>query len=107
VRDTFYNDLPPLSVAIERAAQLNAGGMALEASPNPFRSAVHLSAYFKSAGSGAADLGIFDATGKCVLRREMRDGSCVWNAEALPAGVYVARVRRNGVAAEKKLVLIR
>jgi len=107
VVDTFYNDLPPLSVAVERATLLKAKGAALEASPNPSLSAIRLSAYFNGAGSGPAGLEIFDAAGKCVLRKALRGASFVWNAEKIPAGVYLARVIDNGRTAEKKLVLMR
>jgi fibronectin type 3 domain-containing protein len=105
VKDTFYNDLPPLSVAVERAARLKAGGAALEASPNPFRSSVRLSAYFKD--GGAPHLEIFNANGRRLWEGEMRDAAFEWNAEKMPAGVYVARVCAGKRSAEKKLVLIR
>jgi hypothetical protein len=77
----------------------------LQASPNPFRSAVTL--YFPGA-QGGASLRVFSATGKLVAAFEtLKTGAITWNAGNMPAGVYLAELKAGGKAFTKRVVLAR
>ncbi|HRX52498.1 MAG TPA: FlgD immunoglobulin-like domain containing protein [Candidatus Krumholzibacteria bacterium] len=88
----------------------------LDAFPNPFNPSVTLS--FAMERAGAADLDVFDlhgrrvrtllrgaplAAGRVELTWDGRDG----DGRALPSGVYMARLRTDGAASSRRLVLAR
>jgi hypothetical protein len=70
----------------------------LEASPNPFRSSVRISA------PAAVPIRIFDTRGKAVAAFEGR-GEILWNAGALPSGVYLLKADFGKKTLAKKLFL--
>jgi hypothetical protein len=78
--------------------------------PNPFNSTVKLD--FSIVQSGRVNLSIYDVTGRMVaeLVNDVRTAGShmlVWNAEAQPSGIYLARLSSLGETAVVKMTLIR
>ncbi len=78
--------------------------------PNPFNSRTTLS--FDLPQSGKVGLHVFDAQGRCVqslLEGVLGAGShrVDWNAQNLPAGVYLIRLEAGGNIATQKAVLMK
>ncbi len=78
--------------------------------PNPFNSSARLVAQLPS--SGRVELSIFDLAGREVARLvdgELSAGAheFVWEAGALSAGTYIAKMNAGGVTNTTKLVLVR
>lgn len=83
----------------------------ITASPNPFKNQVTLT--FKVREAGPVSLRIFDLSGKMVanlFNGVAQKGSMhqiIFNAEKLPAGVYINRLQTVSGATEQRLVLSR
>ena len=84
--------------------------VAFAAAPNPFRARTMLA--YTMPRAGRVRIGVFDARGRQVA--ELLDGmrpagpaSVPWDAAALPAGVYFARLELAGSFASRPLILVR
>ena len=78
--------------------------------PNPFSR--HTSISFVLPRSGFVTLKVFDVLGQEISRliaQRLSAGthSAVWNAAGVPSGVYFCRLEYEGLAAEKKLLLVK
>jgi hypothetical protein len=78
--------------------------------PNPFSRYTSIS--FVLPQSGFVTLKVFDVLGQEINRliaQRLSAGthSAVWNAAGVPSGVYFCRLECDGLAAEKKLLLIK
>ena len=93
-----------------------AGGLQLEARPNPFNPRTEI--HFRLPRSGRVDLDIHDARGHLVRRLIAGEqfasgpGVAVWDGtdntgRTLPSGLYLARIRSGGFSAINKLTLLR
>lgn len=70
---------------------------------NPAGSAV----FFTVTGCGAAELTVYDMSGREVHSAIVEPGNYTWNCSSAPSGIYVARLSWNSLSAEIKLVHIR
>jgi hypothetical protein len=82
----------------------------LTAYPNPFNPSVMLR--FTLERAAHVELAVFDLTGRqlAVLARGMRERgeqSVVWNAGALPSGLYLARLHADDRTTTQKLLLLK
>lgn len=88
----------------------------LTARPNPFNPRTEI--HFDLPRAGPVELDIHDAGGRLVRRLvdgihfEAGPGVAVWDGvddqgRALPSGLYLARIRSDGIAAISKLTLLR
>jgi hypothetical protein len=78
--------------------------------PNPFNR--HTSIAFVLPQSGFVTLNVFDVLGQettKLIAQRLPAGthSVVWNAAGVPSGVYFCRLECDGLAAEKKLLLVK
>ena len=78
--------------------------------PNPFNPATAIR--FTLEESGDVDLAVYDGTGRRVaqlVNRFLVAGAhtVVWRPENAPSGIYVCRLRANGEAQERTLVLVK
>jgi hypothetical protein len=102
----FYADSG--TVGVENRSSL-AAGMEMNVSPNPFKTAVsfELSAARKEK---IKDMYIYTVSGKCVARLTAHCSplttSYTWNASAMPAGVYVARLQVGGATVLTRQLLL-
>lgn len=77
---------------------------------NPFRGQTRVE--FSLGRSGPVVMEVFDLAGRCVARTEAGDygagvHSLEWNAEQLPAGTYVLRLRQGGASDSRRCMLLR
>jgi hypothetical protein len=86
------------------------GQIRLEASPNPFRTAVGFELRAASKYKIPA-LFIYTASGACVARltahRSPLATSYSWNAACMPTGLYVARLQTGGRIITKQVMLLK
>ncbi len=87
------------------------GLLRLTAFPNPFNPAVRLG-YELPAAAGKARLSVFDMKGRRVCELEAGElermkGTAVWNAEAMPSGVYLVRLEAGRDMLSRKVLLVR
>jgi hypothetical protein len=78
--------------------------------PNPFNSATSLT--FGLSTKGHVKLAVYDLNGKLleILVNDVRGAgtySTMWNASAMPSGLYLARLESEGRFATQKLMLVR
>lgn len=78
--------------------------------PNPFNSSTTIK--YSLAAAGWTEVDVLDVNGRivCELTRERVSPGrheVVWNAEGVPAGVYLVRLRAGEMKAVQKVVLIR
>ncbi|MGH2569266.1 MAG: T9SS type A sorting domain-containing protein, partial [Bacteroidota bacterium] len=98
--------------------QLEAGALteasseeiALSTYPNPFNPSTRFE--YRVAQAGFVSLKIYDLLGREVavlVNEEKQPGaySVVWNAGAMPSGVYFSRLESNGKSLIRKLLLVR
>jgi hypothetical protein len=66
--------------------------------PNPVVNALTLS------GARGCSMQLFDVTGKQVAAHEVEEEEAVYNMNALPAGMYVVQLTRNGAITHRKFL---
>lgn len=101
-----YLDSAYLGVQNEVFEAKAAGGLVVNAQPNPFQADVTLKVL--SANLSASTLRIFDVAGRQVDGFKIASGSAIrWNSRLLPAGIYVAEVRAGAQVVRKRLVKLK
>jgi hypothetical protein len=93
----WYLDLIERNLTRAEAGARAGAGITLSASPNPFKSAVAV----KTSGASA----IYDVNGRLVFRT--REHRFVWNAEQLPAGIYLLKSTDGHKTLTHKLILMK
>ncbi len=78
--------------------------------PNPFNPAAQIE--FELSASGLTNLAVYNLAGQQVaslINEEMPAGrhSAVWNAAALPSGLYLARLDQNGAVSVERMTLLK
>ena len=107
--DTFYNDVPPLSVALEGGGAGAAADAAVTAAPNPFNPAVVITwANVRAINESPLQLAIYTTHGRMVHQvNQIHRGRYTWDASGMPSGLYIIRARIGERILEKKVTLIR
>jgi len=80
--------------------------------PNPFNSTVTLTYSVAPRFVESVELGVYDLSGRLVERlftgrRTAGEHSVIWNADSVPAGLYIARLEGGEKMEARKLVLVR
>jgi hypothetical protein len=82
------------------------GGSRLAISPNPLGSGL-LTISYSLAKAGNATVGVYDATGRCVVARSSWARSSSFTVSCLSTGVYLVKLTAPGFSATRKLVVQR
>ncbi len=98
----FLNPLYEVSINAEETRPV-AIDISLSAYPNPFNSSTMISV----SGVIAAEIGIYDITGRMLDILQTKNGRAVWGAAGLSSGVYFARVMGERGTATLRLVVVR
>jgi len=108
--DYSLDDRSAESRILPVAAEVKAGEMQLEASPNPFKTSIR----FQVSGAGkglSTEIKIFDLSGKLVKTlapaASNQNLSCAWDASAMPAGVYLAQLKAGSKVLSKQVLLLK
>jgi hypothetical protein len=112
--DTFYNDVPPISIGIEKRDVNEVLETGLEVYPSPFNSKTFIYVHRgqrSEVRSQNAEIIILNISGKVVYRLtsylwHLASGF-YWNASNHASGVYIIRVNVNEKVMEKRVILIR
>jgi hypothetical protein len=106
----LFRSVQPVNGAVGIAEKVKVVGMQLQASPNPFKSAVSFELRAVSKGK-IPDLYIYNVLGKCVARLTARRSSLTasysWNAANMPAGIYVVRLQDGPRKITKQILLMK
>ena len=91
--------VPHVGTSVERPDGPGAGGLTLDAGPNPARRTVRLS--YRLPSDGPVRLAVFDGLGRRVATlaegpRAAGRHEVTWDAAALPAGPYLVRLTAGG-----------
>lgn len=98
--------LPDLRIAVEKGRIAGRTAFALTVSPNPLHSLARISVEGLRDGH-TAFLTILGIDGRVVEQAALDNTARVWNAAALPPGVYVAKVRAGSAELFRKVVILR
>ncbi len=100
IADTSMTILRFVQTNIEDKPTLPARG-SLSCYPNPFNS----SAVLTLDNPRAADIGIYDISGRLLARLKMENGRAIWEASGVSSGIYFARLESGSRSESLRLVL--